>query len=327
MPDWGGIIAGAVGGGAQVVGQQANAMIEDQRKLSIAEQLAALDEARQMRVMEAQGQQQSKFADEQVGRQSKAAAAERQAGFDFKVANQDAEIGMATKAGKAASEIEKAEMISKGKDPAYLSAVQALARAQKTPESAGSLAQAALASFELDQKRQLAKDQQALVDASTPEEEDAARKRIAARTGASTKSYSDMVKAADSYRLLAKAAQDQLNSPDFMTLPPQEQDVQRARIQQDVQRYNAAAASVLDTAAGKRLGTSSLAGAAPAGGQPLDLSQFDPSKRKAAEGAARAPAAPAATRFNNYGRDTPKPTTAPSPPRTSAPGRYAPGTG
>ncbi len=53
MADFGGIVASALQGGAEVVGRQAQDALADQRKLDITKQISQMDEEKQMRIAEA----------------------------------------------------------------------------------------------------------------------------------------------------------------------------------------------------------------------------------------------------------------------------------
>lgn len=52
MADWGGIISGALQGGAQAVGTIAQGAIEDERRVNVAQQLSQMDEEKQKRISE-----------------------------------------------------------------------------------------------------------------------------------------------------------------------------------------------------------------------------------------------------------------------------------
>ena len=52
MSNWGGILAGAAAGGGEAVQSMARGNIEDERKLSMAEQLSRIEEERQQRIAE-----------------------------------------------------------------------------------------------------------------------------------------------------------------------------------------------------------------------------------------------------------------------------------
>lgn len=79
MADWGGIIAGALGGGAGAVQGMAQGYIEDERRADTAKLLADVDEQKQKRV--AQAQQDMAFAAQEKERQRVAGYMQGGGGF------------------------------------------------------------------------------------------------------------------------------------------------------------------------------------------------------------------------------------------------------
>lgn len=290
MANIGGIIAGAIGGAAGVVGEQARAGLEQDRRLELAGKLSEIDELRAKRIAEHGADLQVKTAakvrDDTLAHETspgtiaaKLGAVEQTASGTLAIDEKLAPRKQSLAAGQVAAE-EKARrdsVIASGSDPRYLSALAAVARANKPPESAASLAEAALRNFELGEKKAAFKDLQALtaaVEKGDTAAADAVRKRIATRVEVTQDAGvrpGDKVKAADVYMGLAKTAQAELSSPDFMTLPAEEQDAKRAQIMADVSRYRAlaeaGAAAVLDPT-GKAAAPKAAPGAAPTPGKP-----------------------------------------------------------
>lgn len=291
MAKIGGIIAGAIGGAAGVIGEQAKAGLEDERKLELAGRLSQIDELRQKRIAEHNADLQvrtaAKVRDDTLAHETnpdtikaKLGAVEQTAEGTVAIDEKLAPRKQALAAGQVSAE-EKARreaVIASGSDPKYLAALAAVAKASKPPESAATAAEAALRNFELRQKQAAVADLDALMKATEAGDTaaaNAARKRIALRVEVTQDAGvrpSDKVKAADVYMGLAKTAQAELASTDFLTLPADEQAARRAEIMADVAKYKAmaeaGAAAVLDpSTAGKTPKPGAGAPKTPAAGE------------------------------------------------------------
>lgn len=139
--DWGGIIAGALGGAGGAVQNLAGGYIEDQRKLDVQQQMIAMQEAATERAAE---------------RAQKRTRADHLWKLSPEVVDQ--EVAAQTKKDTAASSIRVAEQttieqnrrageIAQSNDPAYLEGQRKLARARHI-ESQASIEQAALAKLQ-----------------------------------------------------------------------------------------------------------------------------------------------------------------------------------
>lgn len=115
-----GLIAGAFKGAADAVGGIAEGHIQDERKLSMEQQLSQMEEQRQMRIDEAREQRRVK------GRQSDIdqdiASAPRKAA---------AEADAIKVTGRAKADTERAGLIAKAGDPDYLKGAKAVANAER----------------------------------------------------------------------------------------------------------------------------------------------------------------------------------------------------
>lgn len=120
MAGLGGILAGALGGGAAAAQGMAQGAIEDERRLSISEQLSRMEEARQMRIAEAN----------EVRRR-----AGRQADIDQDITNAprvaESQAASASTVARAKNTVDNEDVISRGSDPAYLKAKKAEANASR----------------------------------------------------------------------------------------------------------------------------------------------------------------------------------------------------
>ena len=183
MSKFGGLVAGALGGLGEAVQTQARGHIAEERELSIRDQLSKMEEARQMRIMQASERlrREGRGADidqdlAAAPRKAEAVAAtERTVGTarNEVAAEGERQIGpvRATNAGlvtTAQGEAERGNSAALGKDAAALAGIRAKAQAGHI-ESAGSLAQAELARLQVQER----KDYNVLVDQIAAVEGDA----------------------------------------------------------------------------------------------------------------------------------------------------------
>jgi hypothetical protein len=145
MAKWGGILAGAVAGGAGAAQDMARGAIEDERKLSLTDQLSAIEEKRQMRIAEAA----------ELRRR-----AGRQADTEQDLANaprvRESAVADKRAVGTAAADVEREATIAAGSDPSYLKSKKAIAVAGQAPErySPDTLARAELTRIQVgDEKK------------------------------------------------------------------------------------------------------------------------------------------------------------------------------
>lgn len=139
-------------------------------------------------------------------------------------------------------------------DPNYLSAKSKIATAS---EGSSTKAAAAASQFELSQKKLLADLRANLSKTENPEARKGLESQIRDLSGASTKSYSDMVSAGNAFRMMANTLRQELRD----NPPLAEADV--ADMQKKIADYETQASSILGATVDKRLGGS--AAPAPAG--------------------------------------------------------------
>jgi len=119
MSNWGGILAGAAAGGGEAVQSMARGNIEDERKLSMAEQLSRIEEERQQRIAE------TAEARRREG---------RQADFEQNQTNAPAalqtEIDRTRGVGAAEADLKRESLLANN-DPATLKAMKNVANASR----------------------------------------------------------------------------------------------------------------------------------------------------------------------------------------------------
>lgn len=167
MSKFGGLVAGALGGLGEAAQTQARGYIAEERELSVRDQLSKIEEARQMRIMQASERlrREGRGADidqdiATAPRKAEAAAAtERTVGTarNEVAAEGERQVGpvRATNAGlvtTAQGEAERGNAAALAKDPAALAGIRAKAQAGHI-ESAGSLAQAELARLQVQERK------------------------------------------------------------------------------------------------------------------------------------------------------------------------------
>lgn len=292
----GGIIAGAIGGGAQAAQGMAQQQLQDESKLNLAQKFSDIDEMRQQRVaesnakLERQGyknklQDTEDFTQSNFSNQLERTKQTKQA---------DADIDLETSKKKLA--IETDEVKKRGGDKSYLDALRGIASANRIPESSLSNAQAALARFELENKQEMLAARK-LMSSDDPVKQEEGKKKLAALTYATNRSDSDIVGGAKVYEGLAKAAMSELESPDYLMMKDgPEKEARKAEIMGRTKMYNQNAAALLGGMADRR-GAGGLIDSnkqtAP-GDDPLGL-RPKPKGPAAIEAASSAPAAGAAT--------------------------------
>lgn len=277
MADWGGIIAGALGGAAQGVGNLAAGAIEDERKLSVQQQIAKMQEEAAIRAEQraAQAYKDRKKFDLSPEVTAGLVAQETAVG---KV-RVDQAVDQATRIGRVQTD----EELRRAQDPAYLAAQRALARARHV-ESSAALEQAALARLQREnlEKASRLRDKLAAARAAGNEDEvESLRQQITdlAYSGKDT---------AGAYRTYSSAM---TRLSELEAKLSAAEPAEAARIRQDIEEQRA----VLRTAA-KDLGVKlpdAKGGAAPPvgtvvdgfrfkGGDPNDKANWEPANRKPA---------------------------------------------
>lgn len=215
--DFGGIIAGAIGGAAKGYGDYAEGEMKNQQKLDLEKALSDVLVDRDARIRENSNKATLALEDQQMD----PARAEKKAAFatagkkaeltgalssglpalQAKVEGEAFEAGAATRAAKKAEELGFEERAARLKakiesdinnDPTYLAGRKKLAQATHV-ENAGSLAQAALAQFTLGQQKELAGWRAALADSNNPDDREVIQQRINDLTQANSKSFSDVI--------------------------------------------------------------------------------------------------------------------------------------
>jgi hypothetical protein len=161
---FGGIIAGAMGGGAQAVGQIAEGQIQNNQRIDLAKEQAAIDEAKQLRIAQA-NEQLRRSANEydttgaggtqKLDYQARSTAQTNAAALDQSKAMVPVEAERAGAVATATGEAATQTALDQGSNPAFLKAVAALESAK---ESSGTRASAALASAEAQLKGEQLRD-------------------------------------------------------------------------------------------------------------------------------------------------------------------------
>lgn len=282
--NWGGIIAGAMGGGAAQANEMATQQVDSKNKLNLAKQLSDIDEARQMRVAERGA------ALDREGNKNKLQDTE-----DFSQKNFPNQLNRATTTKQAESKIDletarqkgeqdAADLVKRASDPSYLKSVKALAAANRAPPSALESAQAEAVRFDLQNKKAIASARQDIASGD-PAKVESGRRTLAALV-MGQRSDSDMVGAAKVWEGLAKAARSELESPDFMMMKDgPEKESRKAEIMLRAQEAEQSARDVLSGMANNR-GLINTNTPAAGGDDPLGL-------RKTAAGKPGTPAAAA----------------------------------
>lgn len=286
--NWGGIIAGAIGGGARAAGQMAEGQIEDKRKLDMAKQLSDLDEMRQRRIAEfssnlereghkARLQDTEDFAQKNFPNQLERVKQTKTAESDIELETAGKKINLETEAVKA-----------RGNDKSYLSALRNVAAAQRVPESSLATAQAALVRFELYSKKQMFEARK-LMASEKPEEQERGKRMLSALV-MGTRSDSDTVQAAKIYEGMAKTKRAELESTDFLTMKEgPEKEAARREIMQQAQAYEQSAAALLGNMADRRgIVDREKSPAVDLGDDPLGLRKAKPATTATATTAATA---------------------------------------
>lgn len=146
---------------------------------------------------------------------------------------------------KQAGEAEGAGSVAKINTPGYLKAVTANARAGHI-ESAGSLATAGLANFELNQKKTVAELNKSLSNETDPTKREEISQKIKDLSGGSTKSFSDVVALGNGYVNMAGKLRTQAKDEADETV--------RGNMNAQATQYEQAADSVFNSIKEKRLG-------------------------------------------------------------------------
>jgi hypothetical protein len=157
-------------------------------------------------------------------------------------------------------------LVKKVNTEGYLKAVRSNALAGHV-ESAGSLAQAALATFQLGQQREIAAVNKALSNETDPTKREELTQKAKDLSGGSTKSFSDMVALGNGYANMAGKLRAQIKD--------EADEEARKNLADQATQYEKAADAVFKSVSEKRLGPG--AGATPSAAAIAAL-KSDPSK-------------------------------------------------
>lgn len=265
-----GLISGVMGGAARGYTQVAEGEMRKQQELDLRKQMLEAEEEKQLRIDEIKRNRDRADKDyelspehiEKVGAadrmKSEITARNRRDNAPLAAEADAAELDAgatnvkrkATLEGEAAA----AGQVAKMNTPGYQSALRQEADAK---ESSATRAAAAESSFDLSQKKALADLRKQLAEATDPGQRDALEQAISDMSGATTKSYSDMVTAAGHFRMLAQNLRK-----DAENMAPQDADATLAR----AQGYEDDAVTLMRQVASKRgVGTSGGGGGLKAG--------------------------------------------------------------
>lgn len=281
-----GLIWGALGQAVANAGNTAAGMmmrgIEEERQMSFRERLMQLEEAKAERLARLQAdlavdtkrreltELEPLARDAAVARTTAVGQAETGVQVDRQGKMLPGVITTARESERARQaaqrEGEAAYGTEEGKDA--LKGIKARAEASETPGQRAARELTGLqinaAKFEIAQKRALGDLRTTLANTADPDQRAVLNQQIQDLSGASTKSYADMVTAGDSFRKLAANLRQQLK--DDVTLAEDEQK----ELKQRIDLYERQAASILGTTVDRRLGAGAgkPASAKPAGPQP-----------------------------------------------------------
>lgn len=265
----GGLIAGALKGAADGYSTYAKGELENQQKLDYQKQIMQMQEEMNLRVDEIKRDRDVR----DIGRKGTAEAenklataptlaragvleattkidAATEAGLPgkeaaYKGAQLEANAGNITREAEIKGEAEGAGQVKKTSTPGYLDSVS---KETSAKESSGSKAQAGLANFQLTQLRAIAdlRTQLSKLPADSPEREELTQRIQDLQYGASSKSYSDVVTAAEGYR---KMADNLRRDADKIT----DNEAERKAMLTRASEYESQADYILRGAVGKRL--------------------------------------------------------------------------
>jgi hypothetical protein len=267
----GGLIAGALGGAAKGYTEVAETNLKKDAELDLKKQLLDAQAAKDLAIDEIKRNRDVS----DIGRTSAATAAAAlanapttaQAAVAGKVAEATAIKGSGlsalqaentaadlaanknnvTEKARQAGLAEGAGAVAKINTPGYLKATADNARAGHI-ESAGSLAQAALATFDLGQKRSVADLNKSLSTETDPTKREEITQKIKDLSGGSTKSFSDVVALGNGYVNMAGKLRTQAKD--------EADETARASMNAQATQYEQAADSVFNSVKEKRLGAS-----------------------------------------------------------------------
>lgn len=283
----GGLIAGALGGAARGYTQYAEGEMKNQQQLDLRKMLAEVEIEKDQRIkeadlMRARTEETRKMSPEyleQVGRadltrgqiaaRNRTTLAPDTAAAD--TAEYDARKPLEERKVTDKVKLETKLTVDQVNTPGYLDAVAKKAKAGNV-ESAGSLAQAALANYKLGRERQVGALQDKLANTDDPALREKLTQQIRDLSGgSSTRSFADVVAMGNGYvNMAAKLraqAKETVGDPDAAAL-----------LNAQATQYEQAADAVFQSVSEKRLGPGTAkpktgSPAKPAGGN-IDLNQF-----------------------------------------------------
>lgn len=272
---FGGLIAGALKGAAEGTAQYAQTGMKQSAELDMRKELLAVEAEKKLAIDEITRGRDIRDIGVKTAATATAEAAAAPVRAAGVVAGDIAKVNAATAGGLAdknaafrAAELkanannvtteaeqkaagETAGLLAKVKTPGYLDAVAKNAKAGQV-ESAGSLATAALANFELGNKKNVVALQTQLSKETDPVKRETLQTQIRDLSGGSTKSYSDVVALGNGYVNMAgklrSQAKDEFNAE------------AKASLNSQAEQYEQAANSVFSSVSEKRLG---VGGGAP----------------------------------------------------------------
>lgn len=261
-----GLISGVMGGAARGYTQMAEGELKKQQELDLRKQLMEAETEKQLRIDEIKRNRdiadiprkaEATAAAAPVLAEGEAAAAPIKARGEAAAAPIRAEGEAAAAPIKARGEAQG--QIAKTSTPGYLGSVAKEAGAK---ESSATKAAAAVANFELSQKRALG-DLRSRLSKTTDEGQRAEiQQAINDLSGSTTKSYGDMVTAAGHYRMLA---QNLRKDADMANTEEERTDMLGRAM-----NYEKEADAILQATKGKRLGGSGQSGTSTTTGNPRE---------------------------------------------------------
>ena len=256
---FGGIIAGALGGGAQAVGQIADTQIAQNQKMDMArmeqqlalERMQAQERIRQSGVLAENSGPIGEAKAAQVGRETAARVKSETTGLMSRyqqLTPLEVERQKQLDKGKVDTEIDATKR--RGADSDYLKSERALADAK---ESSATRASAASSNYELGRKKAVDALRDKLSEArATPGMEDQAKvleQQISALSGGGGKNFSDVASVMKTFENMAAAEEAPLKDPIAAAQMP---DDEKKRRQANAREYRQMAATIGSDVSGKR---------------------------------------------------------------------------
>lgn len=271
---FGGIIAGALGGGAQAAGQIADTQIAQNQKMDMArmeqqlalERMQAQERIRQSGVLAENSGPIGEAKAAQVGRETAARVGGETTGLVSRyqqLTPLEVERQKQLDKGKVDTEIDATKR--RGADKDYLTAEQRLTDAK---ESSATKASAAASTYKLGREKIIDQLRDQLAEQRSMGNEDAAKmieQQISALSGGGGKNFSDVASVMKTFENMAAAEEAPLKDPIAAAQMPEDE---KKRRQENAREYRQMAATIGSDVSGKRGVNSQPAGGPPKGGAP-----------------------------------------------------------